>query len=125
MADRLGTPYLQKCLNQQLTNHIRETLPGLRNQLTKQMVGMEKDVRDFKDFKPNDPGRKTKAMLSLTNQFSHEFSEVIEGHTGKRLTVRPSKITNQLSYQLFRRLEYPVRIILVPLYFYARIYHVI
>ena len=64
MADRLGTPYLQKCLNQQLTNHIRETLPGLRNQLTKQMVGMEKDVRDFKDFKPNDPGRKTKAMLS-------------------------------------------------------------
>ena len=34
------------------------------------------------DFKPDDPGRKTKAMLSLTNQFAHEFSEVIEGHTG-------------------------------------------
>ena len=82
MAERLGTPYLQKVLNQQLTNHIRETLPGLRNQLTKQMVSMEKEVRDFKDFKPNDPSRKTKAMLSLTNQFAHEFSEVIEGHTG-------------------------------------------
>ena len=48
MAERLGTPYLQKVLNQQLTNHIRETLPGLRNQLTKQMVSMEKEVRDFK-----------------------------------------------------------------------------
>uniref|UniRef100_A0A0B7AMH0 Dynamin-type G domain-containing protein n=1 Tax=Arion vulgaris TaxID=1028688 RepID=A0A0B7AMH0_9EUPU len=31
MADRLGTPYLQKVLNQQLTNHIRDTLPSLRN----------------------------------------------------------------------------------------------
>lgn len=28
MADRMGTPYLQKVLNQQLSNHIRETLPG-------------------------------------------------------------------------------------------------
>lgn len=28
MADRMGTPYLQKVLNQQLSNHIRETLPS-------------------------------------------------------------------------------------------------
>lgn len=33
MADRLGTPYLQRVLNQQLTNHIRDTLPGLRDKL--------------------------------------------------------------------------------------------
>lgn len=33
MADRMGTPYLQRVLNQQLTNHIRETLPGLRDRL--------------------------------------------------------------------------------------------
>ena len=26
MADRMGTPYLQKILNQQLTNHIRYTI---------------------------------------------------------------------------------------------------
>ena len=63
MADRLGTPYLQKVLNQQLTNHIRETLPGLRSQLTKQLVSIEKEVRDFKDFEPNNPSRRTKAML--------------------------------------------------------------
>ena len=30
MADRMGTPYLQKVLNQQLTNHIKDTLPALR-----------------------------------------------------------------------------------------------
>lgn len=33
IADRLGTPYLQRVLNQQLTNHIRDTLPGLRDKL--------------------------------------------------------------------------------------------
>lgn len=33
MADRLGTSYLQRVLNQQLTNHIRDTLPGLRDKL--------------------------------------------------------------------------------------------
>ena len=33
IADRMGTPYLQRVLNQQLTNHIRDTLPGLRDRL--------------------------------------------------------------------------------------------
>ena len=70
MADRLGTPYLQKVLNQQLTNHIRETLPGLRSQLTKQLVSIEKEVRDFKDFEPNNPSRRTKAMLRRGSHFS-------------------------------------------------------
>ena len=44
MADRMGTPHLQNVLNQQLTNHIRDTLPTLRSNLSKQLAGMEKDV---------------------------------------------------------------------------------
>lgn len=63
MADRLGTPYLQRVLNQQLTNHIRDTLPGLRDKLQKQMLLLEKDVEQFKHFRPDDPSIKTKAML--------------------------------------------------------------
>ena len=49
MADKMGTPHLQQMLNQQLTNHIRETLPQLRNTLSKQLVSMEKDVSKFKE----------------------------------------------------------------------------
>jgi dynamin 1/3 len=63
LADRLGTPYLQKVLNSQLTNHIRDTLPGLRDKLQKQMLALEKDVDQYKHFQPNDPSIKTKAML--------------------------------------------------------------
>jgi replication fork clamp-binding protein CrfC len=44
MADRMGTPYLQRILNQQLTNHIRDTLPALRDKLQKQMLTLEKEV---------------------------------------------------------------------------------
>ena len=63
MADRMGTPYLQKVLNHQLSNHIRETLPGLRDRLQKQLLSLEKEVEQYKYFSPNDPSIKTKAML--------------------------------------------------------------
>ena len=44
MADRMGTSYLQRVLNQQLTNHIRDTLPALRDKLQKQMLQLDKEV---------------------------------------------------------------------------------
>ena len=50
-------------LFQQLTNHIKDTLPALRSKLQKQMMDMEKEVDEYKNFKPDDPSRKTKAML--------------------------------------------------------------
>jgi len=49
--------------SQQLTNHIKDTLPALRNKLQKQMMDMEKEVEEFKHYQPDDPARKTKAML--------------------------------------------------------------
>lgn len=63
MADKMGTTYLQKVLNQQLTNHIKDTLPSLRERLQKQMLQLEKDVAEYKNYRPDDPSRKTKAML--------------------------------------------------------------
>ena len=48
---------------QQLTNHIKDTLPALRSKLQKQMMEMEKEVDEYKNYKPDDPSRKTKAML--------------------------------------------------------------
>ena len=63
IADRMGTPYLQRVLNQQLTNHIRTTLPSLRNKLQAQLLSMEKDVEEYRNFRPDDPTRKTKALM--------------------------------------------------------------
>ncbi|XP_062845006.1 dynamin-1a [Trichomycterus rosablanca] len=79
LADRMGTPYLQKALNQQLTNHIRDTLPGLRSKLQSQLLSIEKEVEEYKSFRPDDPSRKTKALLQMVQQFSVDFEKRIEG----------------------------------------------
>ncbi|VDQ07739.1 unnamed protein product [Trichobilharzia regenti] len=52
-----------RILNQQLTNHIRETLPNLRNRLQAQLISLEKEVSDFRNYRPDDPAYKTKALL--------------------------------------------------------------
>ncbi|XP_014616498.1 PREDICTED: dynamin isoform X2 [Polistes canadensis] len=79
LADRLGTPYLQRVLNQQLTNHIRDTLPALRDRLQKQLLTLEKDVEQYKHFRPDDPAIKTKAMLQMIQQLQSDFERTIEG----------------------------------------------
>uniref|UniRef100_A0A8K9WTP3 Dynamin-2 n=1 Tax=Oncorhynchus mykiss TaxID=8022 RepID=A0A8K9WTP3_ONCMY len=79
IADRMGTPHLQKTLNQQLTNHIRDTLPGLRSKLQSQLLSLEKEVEEYKNYKPDDPTRKTKALLQMVQQFGVDFEKRIEG----------------------------------------------
>ncbi|XP_069623223.1 dynamin-2 isoform X2 [Ranitomeya imitator] len=79
MAERMGTPHLQKGLNQQLTNHIRETLPALRSKLQSQMLSLEKEVEEYKNFRPDDPTRKTKALLQMVQQLGVDFEKRIEG----------------------------------------------
>lgn len=79
MAERMGTPHLQKALNQQLTNHIRDTLPGLRSKLQSQLLSLEKEVEEYKNFRPDDPTRKTKALLQMVQQFGVDFEKCIEG----------------------------------------------
>ncbi|KAK7167134.1 hypothetical protein R3I94_001512 [Phoxinus phoxinus] len=79
MAEKMGTSHLQKTLNQQLTNHIRDTLPGLRSKLQSQLLSLEKEVEEYKNFRPDDPTRKTKALLQMVQQFGVDFEKCIEG----------------------------------------------
>ncbi|KAF7660503.1 hypothetical protein LDENG_00281090 [Lucifuga dentata] len=79
IAERMGTPHLQKTLNQQLTNHIRDTLPSLRSKLQSQLLSLEKEVEQYKNFRPDDPTRKTKALLQMVQQFGVDFEKCIEG----------------------------------------------
>uniref|UniRef100_A0A8C1R5Q4 dynamin GTPase n=1 Tax=Cyprinus carpio TaxID=7962 RepID=A0A8C1R5Q4_CYPCA len=66
-------------LFQQLTNHIRDTLPALRSKLQSQLLSLEKEVDEYKNFKPDDPARKTKALLQMVQQFGVDFEKRIEG----------------------------------------------
>ncbi|KAM4722885.1 dynamin-3 [Rhinophrynus dorsalis] len=79
MADRMGTPYLQKILNQQLTNHIRETLPDFRSKLQNHLLSLQHDVDVYKHFNADDPSRKAKALLHMVKHFAVDFEKRIEG----------------------------------------------
>ena len=63
-ADRMGTPYLQRVLNEQLTVHIRDKLPNLQDELSKRMVSLENKVKEFNDVHSDDPV----AMRSVMNK---------------------------------------------------------
>ncbi|CAB1324182.1 unnamed protein product [Coregonus sp. 'balchen'] len=79
MADIMGTPYLQRVLNQQLTNHIRDCLPVFRGRLQSQLLALDKEAEEYKHYRPDDPARKTKALLLLMQKFAADFEKRIEG----------------------------------------------
>ncbi|XP_034002997.1 dynamin 3a isoform X3 [Trematomus bernacchii] len=79
MAESMGTPYLQKTLNQQLTNHIRESLPAFRSHLQSQLLSLNKKAEEFKQFSPDDPARRTKTLLQLAQRLAVDFEKLIEG----------------------------------------------
>ncbi|XP_076009272.1 dynamin 3a isoform X2 [Genypterus blacodes] len=79
MAARMGTPYLQFILNQQLTDHIRDTLPAFRGHLQSQILALNKEAEECRQHSPDDPARKTKAMLQLVQCMAGDFEKLIEG----------------------------------------------
>uniref|UniRef100_A0A667ZGP8 Interferon-induced GTP-binding protein Mx n=1 Tax=Myripristis murdjan TaxID=586833 RepID=A0A667ZGP8_9TELE len=90
MAEKMGTPRLQKVLNQQLTNHIRDTLPAFRSKLQSQLLALDKEAEEYRGYRPDDPSRKTKQLLQMVQQFSVDFEKRIEGSGDQVDTVELS-----------------------------------
>lgn len=49
--------------SQQLTNHIRDTLPAFRSKLQSQLLSLDREAEEYRHYRPDDPSRKTKALL--------------------------------------------------------------
>ncbi|XP_028258941.1 dynamin 3a isoform X3 [Parambassis ranga] len=90
MAKRMGTPYLQRTLNQQLTNHIRDTLPNFRSHLQSQLLALNKEAEEYRQHSPNDASRRTRTMLQLVQRLAVDFEKLIEGSGDKVDTVHLS-----------------------------------
>ncbi|XP_054459472.1 dynamin 3a isoform X2 [Anoplopoma fimbria] len=83
MAESTGTPYLQRILNQQLTNHIRDTLPAFRSHLQSQLLDLNKEAEEYKQYRPDDPARRTKTLLQNVQRLAVDFEKLIEGSGNK------------------------------------------
>ena len=79
IASKNGTPYLQRALNQQLTNHIRETLPDLKTKLQKKVQALEQECKELQSYDTRDAKSATKTMVQLINNFANSFERRIEG----------------------------------------------
>ncbi|KAM6921756.1 dynamin 3a isoform 2-T2 [Xenentodon cancila] len=90
MAEKMGTPYLQRTLNQQLTNHIRETLPAFRSHLQSQLLALNKEAEDYSHYSPDDSARRIKTLLQLVQCLAVDFEKLIEGSGDKVDTVNLS-----------------------------------
>ena len=88
LADRMGTSHLQKVLNQQLTNHIRDSLPALRDKLQRQLQSLEKEVEEFKDCNADDPSRKSKALMQMIQQLQHDFERSVLGRDSEDVNTQ-------------------------------------
>lgn len=67
IMDRLGTPFLQKKLNQQLKEHISKKMQSLQETTLKQLVSLEMDIQTFKNLHPDDPASVKAVMLKLVS----------------------------------------------------------
>uniref|UniRef100_A0A8D3B3V1 Interferon-induced GTP-binding protein Mx n=1 Tax=Scophthalmus maximus TaxID=52904 RepID=A0A8D3B3V1_SCOMX len=90
MAERVGTPYLQRTLNQQLTNHIRDTLPAFRSHLQSQLLALNKEAVEYRQYSPDDPAHRTKTLLQLVQRWAVDFEKVFDGSGDKVETVNLS-----------------------------------
>lgn len=88
MADRMGTSFLQKTLNAQLTAHIKDTLPALRGKLQAQLISLEKEVAEYKNFSPDDPSKKTKALLTILQDVSKDWEKAISGADSAEVSTK-------------------------------------
>lgn len=88
MADKMGTKFLQQKLNQQLVNHIRESLPQLRAVLQSNVNRLEKDVRKYKAEGAGSGARRNITILmKLLSAFENRFSLQVSGsNTGEGIS---------------------------------------
>lgn len=55
------------CL-QQLTNHIRDTLPAFRSHLHSQLLALNKEAEEYRQHSPDDAAHRTKTLLQWVSQ---------------------------------------------------------
>ncbi|RWS22460.1 Dynamin-like protein, partial [Leptotrombidium deliense] len=73
IANRLGTPFLQKLLNEQLTMHIKNAMPGLLNKLETTLREVE-EYREKFNMNITDSTSKKKIIFNALKEINNEFA---------------------------------------------------
>ncbi|RWS05024.1 dynamin-like protein [Dinothrombium tinctorium] len=72
LCNRLGTPFLQRTLNEQLTTHIQNSLPGLVHNLQHTLKDVKHELEKYK-IEFGDHTSKTKVIFNALKEINNEF----------------------------------------------------
>jgi len=81
LASRCGTQYLAKTLNNVLLNHIRGTLPDLKQRITKMLGEARVAYSQLQNplMEADSPSARGAALLQMLTRFSSQFNESLSG----------------------------------------------
>lgn len=80
MALRMGTPFLAKTLNNLLMNHIRDTLPDIKNKINSMVSDNRHELEGLGDVIVLDNKHSQGGvLLSLLSKYASNFTSVIDG----------------------------------------------
>eukprot|EP01100_Stratorugosa_tubuloviscum_P011230 TRINITY_DN497_c2_g7_i1.p1 TRINITY_DN497_c2_g7~~TRINITY_DN497_c2_g7_i1.p1 ORF type:complete len:780 (-),score=402.94 TRINITY_DN497_c2_g7_i1:105-2444(-) len=77
ISGRCGTPFLAKRLNEILINHIKATLPALRNRVQTMLSDAQKELSELGEGIPG--GNKGATILSLITKIANDYCNAIDG----------------------------------------------
>jgi len=88
IADRCGSQYLAKTLNQVLLRHIQRTLPDLKQRVSKMLGDARVEMAKYNNplLDGSSTSSRSAMLLQLLNRFNDEFKESLEGSLDEKNT---------------------------------------
>lgn len=78
VSSKMGIPYLVKLLNLSLMNHIKRSLPNIRENIVQMLSVRENDLKQYGDFSVLDDKKDQGIyILRLISQFSKAYSSLL------------------------------------------------
>jgi replication fork clamp-binding protein CrfC len=99
IAHKCGTPFLAKTLNRLLIQHIRNTLPDLKQRINKMLLDAQQELASFGDpLYANSPGA---LLLQILTKFSTEYRDCIDGKLTEKLNANELYGGARINYIFF------------------------
>ena len=83
IADRLGTPYLTRRLNEIFLTHIKKTIPEIKQRVTSLLADARLQLASLPEYVE---GSKSAVLLQQLSKYSDEFKEALVGVSSEEAT---------------------------------------
>lgn len=103
--DKMGVPFLVKTLNVSFIQHIKKSLPRIRENIIEQILIKEQEMKQYGEVDlSNDKQSKGLYILKLISSFTSAFSEMIRGKYIKSLNeeLLGGARVNYILFDIFR-----------------------